>query len=116
MTALKGLLAAAVLTAAAATAAPAFAQTTPSFNCKRARTFVEKAICQNPSLAAKDRRMSRLYFDLRARLRDEGYPQDARELQDSQRTWLARRDRCQTMGCLTRAYDDRIFHLQKQSN
>ena len=116
MTALKAFVAAAVLASAAVTAAPVSAQTTPSYNCKRAATFVEKAICQTPSLATRDRRMSRLYFDLRARLRAEGYPQDARELQDSQRVWLARRDRCQTIDCLTRAYDDRIFYLQKQSN
>jgi uncharacterized protein len=39
------------------TAAPV----SPSFNCRYARTAVEQAICSDPALAAKDRRMARLY-------------------------------------------------------
>jgi uncharacterized protein len=33
----------------------------PSFNCARARTIAEKAICASPSMAAKDRAIASLY-------------------------------------------------------
>ena len=113
MTRLKVFVAAAVLAFAATTAAvPVVAQSSPSFNCKRARTFVEKAICTNPSLAKKDRQMSRLYFDRLANTRSYGEADDVYDLQQEQRSWLARRDRCQTNGCLHEAYDFRISQLE----
>ena len=109
---LPRLLAAACLAAAAGlTALPAEAQG-PSFNCARARTFVEKAICTSPSLAKKDKRMSRLYFDRLRNTRDYGEADDVYDLQQAQRRWLARRDRCQTNGCLHEAYDYRISQLE----
>lgn len=113
MTALKAFVAAAVLASVAVTAAPVIAQTTPSFNCKRARTFVEKAICQNPSLATKDRRMSKLYFQQLRSYQEYGDMMETRAFQAEQRSWLARRDRCQTNGCLHTSYDIRIRQLEQ---
>lgn len=111
MTALKAFVAAAVLACVAAPAIPVMAQSKPSYNCKRARTFVEKAICQNSSLAAKDRRMSRAYFRHLNYLNENGAYEDAADLKNAQRRWLGRRDRCQTVGCLHQAYDQRIREL-----
>lgn len=98
--------------AASAPSAPAQAQTVPSFNCKKARTFIEKAICGSPALAAKDRRMSALYFNVLKTTREYGEADDVRELQQAQRRWLARRDRCQTNACVHEAYDSRIRQLE----
>jgi uncharacterized protein len=114
MTALKAFVAAAVLAAAGSAVTipvPALAQSGPSFNCARARTFVEKAICRSPTLSAKDRRMSRMYFHDLATTQQYGEADDVWQLKEDQRLWLARRDRCQTVGCLQAAYDQRIEEL-----
>jgi len=112
MTALKAFVAAAVLACATASAVPVTAAPGPSFNCRRAHTFVEKAICTNPSLAARDRRMSRIYFDTLASYRESGDREAAADFQAEQRNWLARRNRCQTTVCLVRAYDRRIEQIE----
>lgn len=89
--------------------AVATAQPVTSYNCSKARTFVEKAICQSPSLAEKDRKMSSLYFSTAADHKNN--PTATRALKADQRAWLARRDKCTTMGCLERSYDGRIAEL-----
>jgi len=87
----------------------ASAQPVTSYNCSRAKTFVEKAICQSPSLAEKDRKMSSLYFSTLADHKNNAAA--TRALKADQRAWLARRDKCTTMGCLERSYDGRIAEL-----
>ena len=97
-------------------AAPAGAQTTPSFNCKKARTFVEREICGNPSLAAKDKRMSRLYFEQLSYYVEYGDTLETNAFKAEQRSWLAQRDRCRTTQCLHIAYDSRIRQLGQPLN
>ena len=84
----------------------------PSFNCRYAKTSVEHAICADPVLAAKDRRMALLY----ERAGGSRYgPVDP-----SQWGWVAARNRCGRVyyealeGCLHRAYDDRVAELSMQ--
>ncbi len=84
----------------------------PSFNCRYAKTSVEHAICADPVLAAKDRRMALLY----ERAGGSRYgPVDP-----SQWSWVAARNRCGRVhdealdGCLHRAYDDRMAELSLQ--
>ncbi len=96
----------------AADVAPAQAQSGPSFNCKRARTFIEKEICRSASLSAKDRRMSQLYFRQLKAHQTYGDGLDVNEFKAEQRSWLARRDRCQTAACLHEAYDYRLAELE----
>ncbi len=84
------------------------AGTRPTFNCRRARTTVERTICADPLLAAKDRRMATLYEQAGG---SRYGPVDA-----VQRRWLARRDRCarvrkQLGHCIHQAYDARIAEL-----
>ena len=80
----------------------------PSFDCGRARTPVEQTICADPVLAAKDRRMARLY----AQAGRSG------ALEMSQREWLGARDGCNRLGggelhaCIHNAYDARIRELR----
>ena len=84
----------------------------PSFNCGYAKTAVERAICADPVLAAKDRRMALLYE------RAEG--SRYRPVGPSQWSWLAARNRCgRTRGpalerCLHAAYNDRMAELSEQ--
>jgi len=74
----------------------------PSFSCRYAKTSVEHAICADPVLAAKDRRMALLY----ERAGGSRYgPVDP-----SQWGWVAARNRCGRVHdealerCLHRAY------------
>lgn len=79
----------------------------PSFDCGQARTRVEQTICADPVLAAKDRRMARLYAQAGPR---------SGPIESGQRDWLAARDGCNRAGelrpCLHAAYDARIRELR----
>jgi uncharacterized protein len=80
-----------------------------SFDCTRASTVVEKAICDdgNPGLALRDAALGRLY----AALKTEG-GHDA--VLAGQAAWLKSRDRCGAKAaCLERAYDKRLGELAR---
>jgi hypothetical protein len=83
----------------------------PSFNCRGARTSVERAICANPVLAAKDRRMASLYEQAGGSRRG---PVDR-----SQWRWLAARNSCARAGapalhgCIDQVYSARIAELSR---
>jgi uncharacterized protein len=81
-----------------------------SFDCHRARTADEKAICASLPLNDKDVRMA-LLFDITQRL----VPMGSRDaLRDSQKVWLAQRRTCGARpSCLNAAYDRRIAALNK---
>jgi uncharacterized protein len=86
---------------------PAQAQ---SFNCRTADRPDEVLICQSPRLASLDERMSSLYF----RLRNRVSPMVRRELEDSQRDWLASRIACgRDFRCVASAYEQRIAELSR---
>lgn len=88
---------------------PTAAPVSPSFNCRYARTAVEQAICSDPALAAKDRRMARLYER----------PGGSRfgPVEPSQTAWLSAPDACARVAgpalhaCIHEAYDARIAEL-----
>ncbi len=81
----------------------------PSFNCRYARTAVEQAICEIPTLADKDRRMARLY--------EQAGGSRYGPVDPSQWRWLAARNACGRAGgraleaCVNRVYDARIAEL-----
>jgi uncharacterized protein len=94
-------------------AAPAAAQEGPkaSFDCKKAATPVERAICQGNYTAELDRAMDTLY---RAAL--ERAPAQRATTEAAQRQWLAlRNSRCgrakPDTECLAGLYKDRIIAL-----
>jgi uncharacterized protein len=98
----------------AASAPPAAGR--PSFDCRRARTAVEQAICTTPTLAAQDREMALLYQ--RALTSD---PDRARAVGSTQGAWLTARNDCARAGppgsggleaCIGQAYDDRIREMR----
>ncbi|HEX9965716.1 MAG TPA: hypothetical protein VGB04_12120 [Allosphingosinicella sp.] len=80
----------------------------PSFNCRHGKTRTEKMICSSPRLAAQDRAMASLYYDLMAGA-DPGTRGHLRRSRDS---FLARRERCSSEGCVNSAYASRMAELR----
>ena len=99
-----GMLIGLALGLAAAAAEP---PPTAGFDCARAASASEKAICADTGLAAQDRRLSRLYAELQ---RDE---QGREARRDAQRAWLRQRDDdCgANTGCLHGSYAVRLRDL-----
>lgn len=85
--------------------APAAARRGPGFDCTKAATAAEKAICADPLLGELDGVLSENYrFMMASDIGD-----DARaHLKASQRSWLAERNRCEDRECLARVYHSRI--------
>lgn len=84
-----------------------------SYDCRKARTEVEVAVCSDVVLAGLDQRMAKAYFAARDRLtgkRREG-------LVKEQKSFLGTRDRCARKvamnSCLKSVYQDRIDALNR---
>jgi uncharacterized protein len=87
-----------------AVTAPAFAA---SFNCSKATSAVEKAICSSAETSDLDEYLGRYYAGARSSLK---HAESC--IVDDQRTWLRTiRDQCKTTPCLKRAYLDRLAVL-----
>ncbi|KRA66138.1 hypothetical protein ASD79_02325 [Caulobacter sp. Root655] len=99
-----------MLLAALALAFVAGAAQAASFDCDRARSPDEKAICANLALNDKDVRMAVLY-DINRKTMGMG----ARgALEDQQRQWLRDRRGCGAQrACLNRSYDRRLGELER---
>lgn len=88
------------------------------FNCDKAVTHIEKAICAQPVLARADREMGKLYRQLRKTLSKI----ERVTLQKDQRLWIKKRNRkCQNKvqadkHCLSANYSLRLLQLRKQSD
>jgi uncharacterized protein YecT (DUF1311 family) len=90
-------------------AAPASRVTVrPSFNCRHGKTRTEKMICSSPRLAAQDRAMASLYYDLMAR----ADPATRGHLRRSRDAFLGRRERCGSESCVTSTYASRMAELR----
>jgi uncharacterized protein len=84
-----------------------------SFDCKKAKTRIEKFICTVPELSELDERLDTSY---RWALIRSAQPQ---ELAKDQRHWLkTTRDACATSdaGCLTSSINARLTNLTAQAN
>ena len=80
----------------------------PSFNCARARTSSERAVCANPGLAALDRTMASRYVDA-LRTADPAAAQLLRQTRDP---FLGFRERCGSdASCIDRVYRGRIREI-----
>lgn len=92
-------------------ATPAVPMAAPSFDCAKANGAIDKAICADAALAAKDRTLGALYD--RARRAVTGA--ERTRLADTQRAWLRIRNACaepDLAPCIGRAYDTRIRELE----
>lgn len=77
-----------------------------SFDCAKATTLVETAICTDSELSNLDDSLALLYSQA---LRQSS---PASQLKESQRAWLKQRNKCKAEGCLTNAYRERITELR----
>lgn len=80
----------------------------PSFNCRYARTRGEIMVCESDQLAAKDRRMSALFYQALA----DADPERRRALRRTRDAWLRYRDRCPNEACVSQAYDGRMQEIR----
>ena len=79
----------------------------PSFDCRRARTSSERAVCDSASLAALDRTMAAQYRDAAA----NGGPEERRLLVQTRNRFLGYRDRCGNDACIANAYRGRMREI-----
>lgn len=99
-----------LLTALALTLAVPAVAGAASFDCAKARSRDEKAICANVTLNDKDVRMSVLYDINRKTLAMGGRG----ALMDAQQQWLRDRRTCgANRACLNRSYDQRLDELDR---
>lgn len=80
----------------------------PSFNCARARTRGEMAVCRSPSLASLDREMASFYTRS-YRNADSG---QRSLLEQTRARFLGYRDRCGSDACIADAYRGRITEIR----
>lgn len=99
----------ALLLAPAALSA-ARANTGPAFDCRKASSASEKAICASEELGRLDRQQQQAWKAMNSALQE--HPQHAALKQD-QLAWLKARDRCMAdAACITKAYQGRLSQLQ----
>lgn len=77
-----------------------------SFDCGKAKTEIEKLICNNADLSKRDKILAAWY---KGALRDE---QQAETIRQTQKQWLKERNDCPDIACLRRMYAQREEILQ----
>jgi uncharacterized protein len=80
----------------------------PSFNCAKARTRGEIAVCSNAGLAALDRNMAAQYGSAVS----EATPEQRALLRRTRDRFLAYRDRCPSRSCIGEAYVGRMREIR----
>ena len=81
-----------------------------SFDCTKATTLVEKAICSESDLSALDEQLMAKYKDALS-----SAPNVA-NLKNDQKSWLVNtRNKCQDTACLNRVYTERIAVLERSA-
>ena len=96
----------------------ALPQDGPSFNCARATTPVEHAICADPRLAAQDRRVAEAYGRLRRSLSPaarEALARDQRWYLGARDEWFENRDRWEGFPDLPTRMTGRVAFLASLS-
>lgn len=82
-------------------------EASPSFDCGRARTRGELAVCSDPGLAALDRQMAGQFGAALSR----ADPQQRALLQRTRSRFLSYRDRCATNQCVAETYRSRMREI-----
>lgn len=81
-----------------------------SYDCTRAATAAEIAICDNPGLSRMDEDLAVQYRDLMNQLP----PRRADRLRDDQRSWLTARNSCGAdVRCLRARYQERLARFDE---
>jgi uncharacterized protein len=76
-----------------------------SFDCTRATSNLEKAICSDQGLSSLDSKLGDVYHQAMART------SNPESLKISQREWIKRLNACNAVDCLKQAYETRIAEL-----
>jgi uncharacterized protein YecT (DUF1311 family) len=87
---------------------PATGVASPSFNCANARTPGEIAVCNEPGLAALDRRMAAQY----ASALSQADPDQRALLQRTREAFLGYRDQCTSNACVADTYRGRMREIR----
>jgi uncharacterized protein len=80
-----------------------------SFDCAKAQTWAEQALCNDETLGQLDERLDAAYRA--AREAAKGDAATLERLLSRQRAWLAEREGCKITPCLTRLYEQRLAEL-----
>jgi uncharacterized protein len=81
----------------------------PSFDCRKAATVPEKAICANAELSRLDVQLSRTWKTLLNAFSDSG---QRTRMKVDERAWIARREKCgDDSNCIAKLYRDQISAL-----
>jgi uncharacterized protein len=80
----------------------------PSFDCGDAQTAGEVAVCNDPRLAALDRRMAEQF---RSALADAN-PQQRARLNQTRDSFLRYRDQCPSNACVAETYQGRMREIR----
>lgn len=89
-------------------AQPPSASSNPSFNCGRARTRGEIAVCESSGLAALDRSMAAQYSSAVA----DADPQQRALLARTRDSFLRYRDNCPSEACIAQTYRGRMREIR----
>ncbi|NIF20226.1 lysozyme inhibitor LprI family protein [Candidatus Pantoea multigeneris] len=92
---------------------------TPSYDCKKARSLTEKAICNNYPLASLDRSVAKSWKLQKNIVTQEGVDVKKRlsDLDVSQKKWLTERNQCGSESkCLTESMNNRLEALNEFTN
>ena len=86
----------------------------PSFDCRKAASMIEHAICSDAAVARLDRQVAEIY---QTKMHYAYQPADKQNLLQSQRDWVALRNHtcvgALAVPCLTKFYRDRLAVLNK---
>lgn len=80
-----------------------------SFDCEKAHTKVERIICDNPEISKLDDELAERY---KSALKDKSRTASIRK---SQKQWIKDRNGCADVGCIKRAYEERLLLLDSKS-
>jgi uncharacterized protein len=80
-----------------------------SFDCTKASTLVEKAVCAEKTLSDLDDLLSKTY-----KTASLNFP-NAKTLETAQRAWLKKRNHCSDSACIKSSYEARINELNSLS-
>jgi len=83
-----------------------------SFDCNKAATFIEKAICGNERISNLDNELAVNFKAVKNSMSDD----EAKELIASQKQWLSVRNKCTDDKCLIDSYSKRIAAIAGNSS
>ena len=83
----------------------AFNANAVSFDCNKASTPIEKAICSDPLLGKLDDALTQNYKRMLAANIGDGAKSDLRA---TQKAWMAARNKCTNNSCIAEAYRQRV--------